>query len=505
MKSKPLQVALCAATISFASTAAASDFGEKIAELAKALSLRLFGVQGTLDASSTASLTADQANANPAGLATVARGLRISVLSASPDLGPNIDQMILWPNDVSPTHLIACNEQGSGQVAVQRINLSTGAPENIISSGLTSCDPVRITPWGTVLVGEENGTNGRVFEIIDPLNTNGVIITGAGAATAISDPAHVARRGALGQFAFEGMALMPNGVLYNSDENRPGSGNPGGAIFKFTPTTLWAGGAAITDLSQSPMTAGTLWGMRIGRNNGNTDFGQGNEFGRGVWVEVPASSDAVPTNLRSSALALKLTSYYRPEDMAVDLDAVAGGMVRFCGTNTGQDIEGSDNHFGEVYCITDGTLAEAAGISRTTQTVGSATYTLNTASVPEYQPLVIGNLQFGMMDNIAYQPGSGNFIIHEDGEGPVYATPRNNDLWDCLDDGNDDDNLSDACVRIGSLNDLTAEWTGGLFDASGQTFYVSVQHNISGHGVILKITGWRTVEETHHGWKHLND
>ena len=199
---------------------------------------------------------------------------------------------------------------------------------------------------------------------------------------------------------------MPNGVMYSSDENRPGSGNPGGAVVKFIPTTLWAGGAAISDLSQSPLTAGTLWGMRLGRNSGNTDFGQGNEFGRGVWVSMPTSSDAAPTNLRSAAITLKLTSYYRPEDMAVDLEALAGGAVRFCGTNTGQDIEGSDNHFGEVYCITDGTVAAAASITTATQTVGGATYTLNTASVPEYQPLVIGNLELAMMDNIAYQPGT---------------------------------------------------------------------------------------------------
>jgi secreted PhoX family phosphatase len=285
-----------------------------------------------------------------------------------------------------------------------------------------------------------------------------------------------------------------------SDENRPGTGgigNPGGAIVKFIPTTLWTGGAPITNLSQSPLSGGTLWGMRIGRNGGNTDVGQGNEFGRGVWVQVPTSTNAAPTSLRSTALALKLTSYYRPEDMQLDLAAIAEGNVRFCGTNTGQDIEGSDNHYGEVYCITDGTIAAAAGIT----TVVQGGVTVNTASVPEYQPLIIGNLELAMPDNVAYQAGSGNFVINEDGEGPVYATPRNNDIWDCLDDGDDEDNLTDACVRVMSLNDLTAESTGGLFDGAGKTYYVSVQHNITGHGVVLKVTGWKNVDEKkHHGW-----
>ena len=48
-----------------------------------------------------------------------------------------------------------------------------------------------------------------------------------------------------------------------------------------------------------------------------------------------------------------------------------------------------------------------------------------------------------------------------------------------------------APVGIGTLNDLTAEWTGGVFDKYGTHFYVSIQHNITGHGVILDITGWR--------------
>jgi secreted PhoX family phosphatase len=497
VKKTVLHLAICSA---FATTAAsASDFGQKTEALAKAMSERLFGVDDTIDESSTVSLTAAQADADPTALLTVARGLHVSVVSAKPDLAPNIDQMLLWPNGEHPTHIIACNEQGTGQVGVQRIDLKTGAAENIISAGLSSCDPARITPWGTVIVGEENGTNGRIFEILDPLHTTGVIVTGAGAATTISDPAHVARRGAVGQFSFEGLALMPNGVLYMSDENRPGKGNPGGAILKFIPDAPWAGGAPIQNLADSPLASGSLWGMRVGRNSGNTDFGQGNEFGRGVWVQLPTGTDAVPTILRAAAFDLKLTSYYRPEDMDIDLVALADGNVRFCGTNTGQDIEQSDNHFGEVYCVTDGTVEEAGAVSTQIQSVNGVDYTLNVASVPEYQPLVIGNFEFAMMDNVAYQPGTGNWVANEDGEGPAFASPRNNDIWDCLDDGDDEDNLADACVRIMTLNDLNAESTGGLFDAAGKAYYVSIQHNVTGHGVVLKVTGWGDVEARHHG------
>ena len=111
----------------------------------------------------------------------------------------------------------------------------------------------------------------------------------------------------------------------------------------------------------------------------------------------------------------------------------------------------------------------------------------------------------GTLFLVAYQPGSGNFVINEDGEGPVYASPRNNDIWDCLDDGADQDNLSDACVRVITLNDLGAESTGGFFDGSGKTYYFSVQHNVTGHGVILKATGWKNVEGQHHGPENRDD
>ena len=68
---------------------------------------------------------------------------------------------------------------------------------------------------------------------------------------------------------------------------------------------------------------------------------------------------------------------------------------------------------------------------------------------------------------------------------------HNNDLWMCLPDGDDADRLSDGCVRIATLNDLSAEWTGGIFDATGTRLFVVVQHPKTGHAVILEITGWK--------------
>lgn len=471
MKKNLVSLALAAAV---SSPAFAVDFGQKVEQLAKAQSLSLFGTISTLGASSSGDLTATQINSNPAALLTVAAGLNVSVVSADVNLGANIDQMVFWPNDTAPTHIIACNEQGSAQVAVQRVSLSTGVAENIISSGLSSCDPVRRTPWGTIIAAEENGTNGRTFEILDPLATTGVTVSGSGAATTTSDPAHVAFLPALGMMSFEGFALYPNGVLYMTDENRPGSGNAGGAIFKFVPSSPWvSGNPAITSLASSPFTAGGVYGLRVGKRSGNTDYGQGNEFGRGVWVPVTGTA---PINLRAAATTLKLTSYYRPEDAEIDPKAATAGNVRFCGTNTGDDTPAGDNHWGEVYCVTDGTISDAAN-----------TVTLST---PEYQALAMGHSDFAMPDNLAYQPGKGTWVVNEDGEGPTDLPARNNDIWSCLDDGADADHFADACVKLMSLNDLTAESTGGFFDATGKNYYVSIQHNKSGHGVILKVGGW---------------
>ena len=420
----------------------------------------LFGVGQPLTKSSTADLTTAQALANPAGLITVAKGLKVNVVSAG-KAAPNIDQMILWPKS-NPQYVIGCNEEGIAQPALQKISLATGAATTI-ASGLSDCDPVRATPWGTVLFGEENGSVGAMYELIDPLSVVGATINNV---TGVSSSPNIRRVNALGFLSFEGLGILGNGVTYYGDELSASNGAPAGAYYKFVPTTPWAGGAAIASLDQSPYASGTIYGLRVGQGS---NFGQGFSYGTGTWQLLTSTPGQ---QLRPLATTAKLTGYYRPEDLSLDEAAIGAGNVRFCGNNTGRDAA---RYWGETVCITDGTVAGA-----TAQNSG-----------PQVLVFVQGSPELNMPDNIAYQASRQNWIIEEDGStGDFIDGVRNDDIWDCLRDGADDDTLSDGCVRIASLNDLDAESTGGFFDSTGQHYYVSIQHNSSGFGTILDITGW---------------
>jgi len=151
---------------------------------------QLFGVGKPLEASSTEDIGGVFAEADPRKLVTLAGGLRVDVLSAQANLGPNVDMMVLWPNDSNPTHLILCNEEGEAEPGVRRVRLATGAVETVMS-GLDSCDPVRRTEWATILVGEETD-DGWVLEIIKPLDTMGVTFNRA---TAMDNMAYQPGRG----------------------------------------------------------------------------------------------------------------------------------------------------------------------------------------------------------------------------------------------------------------------------------------------------------------------
>src|SRR5262245_45729587 len=189
------------------------DFGQFRDHQLDAHSVQIFGIVSPVEASSSASISQPVAEADPTLLATLAKGLQARVVSSKAALGSNIDMMALWPNDSNPTHLIACNEQGATNPGVQRIRLSDGAVETILT-GTVSCDPVRRTAWGTIIVGEENGSTGWLVEIINPLGTTNVLFNRTMGTFSGADAANLTVRPAVGRLSFEGLALYPNGILY---------------------------------------------------------------------------------------------------------------------------------------------------------------------------------------------------------------------------------------------------------------------------------------------------
>jgi hypothetical protein len=399
----------------------------------------------------------------------LADGLAAKLVSST--VGQNADMIALWPDDDHPTDAIVCNEIDSvstlsggnpnpdlGKATVQRVHLADGAVTDMIS-GHISCDPAHRTAWGTIVVGEESGATGRVWEILDPLHVSGVTVNRVAATT--SDPAHVVARTALGQVSFEGVVLLPDGTTYYGDELRPSSGRPGGGIYKFVPSHPWAGDAPVTSLDQSPLAGGSVSVLRLAspaRSFG--DWGQGTNTGQGKWLPLTTPADPTTFSLAATALAAGgYTGYYRPEDMDLDPIASANGEVRACWNDTGNDQAAQ---WGETMCLTD---------TPTTDTAFPGGFR------PEVEPFVIGNEHLRMVDNLDFQPGTGILYLLMDATTSAEDEGRTNDqVWACLPDGADADALTDGCVRVMNLRDGEAEFTGIQFLGDGKSFLIHVQH-----------------------------
>ena len=394
-----------------------------------------------------------------------------------------------------------CADHSLFNPSVQRINLATGAVETVLR-GMTSCDGIRTTPWGTVLATEETD-DGGAYEILDPLaGTNhtvkdratGEIVDATGAT--VTSP--IAKRAALPTIAWEGLDVTREGAVYAGDEERPGStadgggstnDRDGGAIFKFVPTTPW-NGAPVTALGQSPLVAGAVYAWQAScqakTSSSFPQYGQGCEIGEGAWVQVAGANARVDAHNKGA------TGFYRPEDGHFD-PLYAGDGIRFCWTNTGN--EGAKN-YGEVLCMVDtrpmGTGTKVAAKNGFTYLADSAEtrgYAVATAN-----RFVEGDADFNSVDNLAFQPGSGIMYVIED--------HANGDIFACLPDGEDRDVKTDGCVKVLSVKDSSAEPTGLIFSADGTTAYLSIQHSDDANmpkvddyptDDILKITGFKRV------------
>lgn len=481
-----------------AGTAQAEDFGTKVEQLLNAQSKQLFGIGIPLEESApetTGSYRTESQLASDQVL--LAKGLKAAYLTRN--AANSADMFAFWPSETAPTHLIACIEGGRSQLvagpgntsnstyeagdkfnpSVQRIALADGSVETVLR-GMTGCDGIRLTPWGTVLATEETD-DGGAYEILNPLATTnytvkdratGEIVNAAGS----TDDDEIVKRTALPMIAWEGLDITPEGVVYAGDEERPGSTSDpdavspttndrdGGAIFKFVPDSAHAGGP-ITSLGQSPFASGNVFAYQAScqakTSSSFPQYGQGCEIGQGAWVMVDGANARVDAHNKGA------TGYYRPEDGHFD-PLYAGEGVRFCWTNTGN--EGAGN-YGEVLCMVD---AKPMGTGTKVAAKNGFTYLADSAESKGYavasaNRFVEGDADFNSVDNLAFQPVTGNMYVIED--------HNNGDIFACLPDGADRDIKTDGCVKMLSVKDTSAEPTGFMFSADGKTAYVSIQHS----------------------------
>lgn len=446
------------------------DFGRRVQEMLESQARQLFGFRRPLQESAPETTGPYRNASQPAqDQVLVADGLRVDYLTRA--AGNATDMMAFYPAD-NPSHLITCVEGGRQTLSngkfnpsVQRIHLTTGAVETIFR-GMTACDGIRTTPWGTILATEET-SDGGAYEILEPLSTTEQSLLDR--ATGLNtDPGRIAKRTALPRMAWEGIAVLPSGVVIAGDELRPGTGiadSDGGAIFKYIPAVLRTSDAPISTLGDSPFAEGSVYAMQL--LVANNQFGQGGEIGRGRWIPVTAA------NARREADAGGATGYYRPEDLHQDpafVDPANREAVRFCWTDTGN--EGFSN-YAEVVCAVDAAPASPA-------------------SAVTANRFVEGDSDFNAFDNLDFQPVTGNLYVIEDHD--------NGDIFACLPDGADRDIKTDGCVKMLSVKDSSAEPTGFIFSADGRTAYLSIQHSddanmplFDGYPTddVLKITGFR--------------
>jgi len=488
-------LAVLSVTARIAAQVPPQDFGSFVQHQLKAHAQELFGVGAPLDESAPGPFNGPGVEA-----LELAHGLSATLVSSAVHF--STDQIALWPNDDHPTHLFVCDEETSNP-AVQRIDLAAPAASNAttIVTGLLSCDPVRRTPWGTIVVGEEHGNDGGLYEILDPLAIASPIAVTDRAAGTTSDANHLVKRKAAGALSWESLGIRGDGTMIYGDELAPGNGAAGGGLYKFVPTVPYfgTGQPPVTIAALSPLASGAVYGLRVAAN-GSSNWGQGAEVGKGRWVAVDLSAAGVldaagNIHLRAAQAAQKFTGYYRPEDMDIDPIAAKRGVFRACWANTGRMSH------------TDSSLVENSGVKTEIMCLvenppSAAAPTAATGSIPVVTRFVVGSQQAGMFDNVAFQPHTGNLVVLEDGPTsivtPAGPQPRGNDLWICLPDGADDDTLSDGCVRFASVSDTSAEPSGFIFVGSGESAFVSIQHRAvndaageANHGALLKISGFK--------------
>jgi uncharacterized protein len=346
---------------------------------------------------------------------------------------------MITTNETGPDagrYLFIAHETGSN-AGMSRYDRTTGQSVNLgFNSSWGAFDPSLWTPWGTVLTAEEWTSQGRLFEITNPLDDPNT--------TAIN----FVERTAIPNVSQEGLKFDSAGNLYFIDEFN------GGALYKFTP---------VNPNTASALTQGQSFVLK------DDLAGDGSNVGAATWVPL---TDALgntlpgitnPFNIvggntrpgRTAANDVGASDYFRPEDLEISKLA-NGNEVLYMATTTTDQVFSIE--------LTGGTAMVREFASNLT--IDAATG--NSVDAP-------GDI-FENPDNLAIDANGNIYILEDSGTG---------DIWFAED--TDNDGVAERLARWASLGVIGAEPTGFYFDPVNPGLaYVNVQHPSSGNDNLIQ-------------------
>ncbi|OAI11817.1 hypothetical protein A1507_19665 [Methylomonas koyamae] len=367
------------------------------------------------------------------------------------DIGGANHQFLYIPHEV---------QQGAG---VTRFNRDTGVATILMQGNNTGIfdsdpaswdqnnddfgafDPAVLSPWNTLLAGEEWAGNGRLFEMLNPETATGLGDAQWRWLSSIPSVSH------------EGLKFDKHGNLYFIDEDNSGS------IYKFVPKT-----AGDLSVGQTFVLKVTAYNGQANQNY-NHASNTGNRTGAATWVAITdadgnKTTTANPFNFtsrggRAAADEVQGTPYGRPEDLIFGTLA-NGNQALYVATTSEQavySIELNDNG-------TDAIVREFAKGGATKNSAGNV--------VPAGSQSGYG---LGSPDNLAID-ADGNIFINED-QNP-------GDVWMATDA--DKDGVAEKMDMFMSLGPFGSEPTGFIADPRGG-FLVNIQHPASNNDALWSI------------------
>ena len=267
--------------------AASFDFGLFRDQMLEAKSNQAFGVVRGIAHSSGASIDAATANADPTALVTMASGLKVGVVSAAANLGANIDQMALWPNDQNPDAPHRLQRAGPTEPGVQRIRVSRRRGRDDRDRHqlpATRCAAPPGARSSSARRPAADRTAAQMYEIHRPARTPQALCSTASTGTFSNGRTGAAPRtappaGRSGGSRSRVSRCFRNGLVYYGDENRPANGDARAAPTSSSCPTLPIP-AVHPSPAWQPVAARVGHGVRAAPRaaSGHDRFGQGTQY-----------------------------------------------------------------------------------------------------------------------------------------------------------------------------------------------------------------------------------